>query len=65
MFTLEAKPRNHPPPKRGIVDIDEVSLRQGHIFRFVVSDLERNRPLFFRGKDGSEVNLDMSCENIA
>lgn len=42
-----------------VIGIDEVSLRKGHIYRIVVSDLERHRPIWFGGKDRSEESLDM------
>jgi transposase len=46
-----------PGPK--VVGIDEVSLRQGHTYRIVVSDLVRKRPIWFGGKDRSEASLDL------
>ncbi len=42
-----------------VIGIDEVSLRKGHTYRIVVSDLERNRPIWFGGKDRSEESLDI------
>ncbi|MBI5613366.1 ISL3 family transposase [Candidatus Gottesmanbacteria bacterium] len=42
-----------------VIGIDEVSLRKGHTYRIVVSDLERHRPIWFGGKDRSEDSLDM------
>lgn len=41
------------------IGIDEVSLRKGHTYRIVVSDLERHRPIWFGGKDRSEESLDI------
>jgi len=46
-----------PGPK--VMGIDEVSLRKGHTYRVVVSDLERKRPIWFGGKDRSEASLDL------
>ncbi|MDI6800415.1 MAG: transposase, partial [Actinomycetota bacterium] len=46
-----------PGPK--IIGIDEVSLRQGHTYRIVVSDLWRKRPIWFGGEDRSEKSLDL------
>lgn len=46
-----------PGPK--VLGIDEVSLRKGHTYRIVVSDLERLRPIWFGGKDRSEASLDL------
>ncbi len=40
------------------VGIDEISIRKGHTYRIVVSDLERRRPIWFGGHDRSEASLD-------
>jgi transposase len=44
-----------PVPK--VVGIDEVSVRKGHTYRIVVSDLVRRRPIWFGGVDRSEASL--------
>jgi transposase len=44
-----------PAPK--VIGIDEVSIRKGHTYRIVVSDLEKTRPIWFGGKDRSEESL--------
>ena len=41
------------------IGIDEISLRKGHIYRIVVSDLERGRPIWYGGQDRSEKSMDM------
>ena len=41
-----------------IIGIDELSIRKGHTYRIVVSDLEKRRPIWFGGKDRSEAGLD-------
>jgi len=46
-----------PAPKA--IGIDEISLRKGHTYRIVVSDLERRRPIWFGGQDRSEESLDV------
>ena len=46
-----------PGPK--IIGIDEVSIRKGHTYRIVVSDLVRDRPIWFGGVDRSEASMDM------
>ena len=46
-----------PGPK--VIGIDEVSIRKGHDYRIVVSDLVRGRPIWFGGKDRSEESLDL------
>ncbi|MBK7663881.1 MAG: ISL3 family transposase [Sterolibacteriaceae bacterium] len=38
-----------PGPKA--IGIDEISIRKGHTYRIVVSDLIRGRPIWFGGKD--------------
>jgi len=45
-----------PGPK--IIGIDEVSIRKGHTYRIVVSDLIRERPIWFGGTDRSEASMD-------
>jgi transposase len=45
-----------PGPKA--IDIDEISIRKGHTYRIVVSDLVRRRPLWFGGQDRSEASMD-------
>jgi transposase len=41
-----------------VIGIDEISIRKGHTYRIVVSDLERQRPIWFGGKDRSEASMD-------
>jgi transposase len=45
-----------PAPKA--IGVDEVSIRKGHSYRIVVSDLVRKRPIWFGGKDRSEESMD-------
>ena len=45
-----------PGPK--VIGVDEVSIRKGHTYRIVVSDLIRQRPIWFGGKDRSEESMD-------
>ena len=44
-----------PVPKR--IGIDEISIRKGHTYRIVVSDLDRKRPIWFGGKGRSEASM--------
>ena len=44
-----------PGPKA--IGIDEISIRKGHTYRIVVSDLVRRRPIWFGGDDRSEVSM--------
>jgi len=46
-------------PKPGIIGIDEISLRKGHVYRILVSDLERQEPIWFGGVDRSEESMAM------
>jgi transposase len=39
------------------IGIDEISIRKGHTYRIVVSDLLRGRPIWFGGKDRSEASM--------
>ena len=39
------------------IGIDEISIRKGHTYRIVVSDLIRHRPIWFGGKDRSESSM--------
>ena len=45
-------------PKPRVIGVDEISVRKGHTYRIVVSDLERRRPIWFGGKDRSEESMD-------
>ena len=49
-----------PAPK--VIGIDEVSIRKGHTYRIVVSDLVRRRPIWFGGADRSEKSMDLFYE---
>lgn len=39
------------------IGIDEISIRKGHTYRIVVSDLIRGRPIWFGGTDRSEASM--------
>ncbi len=47
------------PPTPQVIGIDEISIRKGHVYRIVVSDLERGQPIWFGGTDRSEASLTM------
>jgi transposase len=51
-----------PGPK--VIGLDEVSVRKGHDYRIVVSDLVRHRPIWFGGKDRSEASLDLFFQGL-
>jgi transposase len=44
-----------PGPK--VIGIDEISIRKGHTYRIVVSDLIRERPIWFGGADRSQASM--------
>ncbi len=44
-----------PGPKA--IGLDEISIRKGHTYRIVVSDLIRRRPIWFGGEDRSEASM--------
>jgi transposase len=44
-----------PGPKA--IGIDEISIRKGHTYRIVVSDLLRRRPIWFGGEDRKEASM--------
>lgn len=44
-----------PGPK--VIGIDEISIRKGHTYRIVVSDLLRGRPIWFGGEDRSQASI--------
>jgi transposase len=45
-------------PRPNVIGIDEISVRKGHDYRIVVSDLEKHRPIWFGGSDRSEASMD-------
>lgn len=45
-------------PGPRVIGIDEISIRKGHTYRIVVSDLIRRRPIWFGGTDRSEQSMD-------
>ena len=51
-------------PAPQIVGLDELSLRKGHTYRIVVSDLVRDRPIWFGGTDRSEASLHLFFEGL-
>ncbi len=50
--------RRQGTPRPKVIGIDEISVKKGHTYRIVVSDLERRRPIWFGGKDRSEASMD-------
>lgn len=61
---LREKLRRAGSPAPRVIGIDEISIRKGHTYRIVVSDLERKRAIWFGGKDRSETSLDQFWEEL-
>lgn len=51
-------------PAPEVVGVDEISIRKGHSYRIVVSDLVRGRPIWFGGKDRSEESMDLFYQEL-
>lgn len=54
-MTAQLERAGTPAPKA--IGIDEISIRKGHTYRIVVSDLIRRRPIWFGGADRSEDSM--------
>lgn len=51
---LEIAPKISPR----VIGIDEISVKKGHKYRIIVSDLERGIPIWFGGNDRTEESMD-------
>ena len=51
-------------PRPKVIGIDEISIRKGHTYRIVVSDLEKSRPIWFGGQDRSQPSLTQFFEEL-
>ena len=47
-----------PQPAPRVIGVDELSIKKGHTYRIVVSDLERSRPIWVGGTGRTEADLD-------
>jgi len=54
---MEAQLKRVGTPGPQVIGIDEMSIRKGHDYRIVVSDLVRGRPIWFGGEDRSEASM--------
>lgn len=61
---MKEKQRRAGKPTPKVIGIDEISVRKGHTYRIVVSDLERKRAIWFGGKDRSEESMDLFWEEL-
>ncbi len=46
------------PPKPNVIGVDEISIRKGHNYRIVVSDLEQKRAIWVGGEGRTEADMD-------
>ena len=61
---MEEKLMLAPVQNPKVIGIDEISVRRGHDYRIVVSDLIEGRPIWFGGKDRSEESMDMFFKEL-
>lgn len=59
---MQEQLRRNPVAAPRAIGIDEIALRKGHIYRIVISDLERRKPIWYGGEDRSEESMDMFYE---
>ncbi len=57
MQYMRAQIKRAGTPGPRAIGIDEISIRKGHSYRIVVSDLVRKRPIWFGGEDRSEASM--------
>ena len=55
---MEEQLRQAGPPNPRVIGVDEISVRKGHDYRIIVSDLETRRAIWFGGQDRSEASMD-------
>jgi transposase len=51
-------------PGPRVIGIDEISIKRGHRYRIVVSDLERRRVIWFGGQDRSEASMELFYQEL-
>lgn len=51
-------------PNPRVIGVDEISVKKGHEYRIVVSDLERHRPIWFGGTDRTEESMDLFYKEL-
>jgi len=61
---MREKLRRAGKPSPKVAGVDEISIRKGHVYRIVVSDLEKRMAIWFGGKDRSEESFDLFWEEI-
>lgn len=58
MYSMEGLLQKAGKASPRVIGIDEISVRKGHTYRIIVSDLERERAIWYGGSDRSEASLD-------
>jgi transposase len=61
---MAEKLRRAGKPKPAVVGIDEISVRKGHTYRIVVSDLEKKRAIWFGGVDRSAASMELFYKEL-
>ena len=56
---MEEQVRRAGTPAPKVIGVDELSIRKGHSYRIIVSDLVRSRPIWFGGEDRTEASMDL------
>lgn len=51
-------------PAPRVIGIDEISIRKGHNYRVIVSDLDRERPIWVGGEGRKETDIDLFFEAL-
>jgi len=51
-------------PAPRAIGIDEISIRKGHNYRVIVSDLERRRPIWVGGEGRKEAGIDLFFKEL-
>jgi len=51
-------------PGPQVIGVDEISIRKGHTYRIVVSDLLRRRPIWFGGPDRSQASMELFFKEL-
>jgi transposase len=51
-------------PVPRVIGVDEISVRKGHDYRIVVSDLDQGRPIWVGGRGRREVDLDVFFRDL-
>ena len=59
---METQLRRAGTPGPQVIGIDELSVRKGHTYRIIVSDLVRQRSIWFGGTDRSEASMNLFFE---